>query len=184
MKTTFVRDLMVPLSEYATVSKDATLREAVTALKEAQEKFNQNKYRHRAVLVYDQTGNVVGKISIFDILRSLEPKYSSMLSDSGPLHVGFTREYMQSMIEQLKLWEEPLTDICRKAAERRVETFMSRPVEGEQIDVNASLDEAIHQFVLGHHNSLLVADGKKIVGILRVSDVFEAICSSVSACDL
>jgi CBS domain containing-hemolysin-like protein len=184
LKTKAVRDLMVPLSEYATVSKDANLSEAVIALKEAQARFDQNRYRHRAIMVYDQSGDIVGKVSIFDALRALEPKYGDMLSDQGPLHIGFTRKYMQSMIEQLKLWEEPLEHICKKAAERKVETFMSRLAEGEYIDADATLDEAIHQFVLWHHNSLLVAENRAIIGILRVTDVFEAICESVSSCKI
>lgn len=182
MKKTLVRDLMVPLSEYATVTEGSTLSDAVMALKDAQARFDQNRYRHRAILVLDAAGRVVGKVGMIDVLRSLEPKYGDMLSDQGPLHIGFTKQYMQSMIEQLKLWEEPLEHICQKASERRVDTFMRRPREGETIDADATLDEAIHQFVMGHHNSLLVAEGDAIIGILRVTDVFEAICESVSAC--
>ena len=52
MKTKTVNDLMVPLSEYATVSKNATLSEAVAALK-ASQKGNDNKYPHRAILIFD-----------------------------------------------------------------------------------------------------------------------------------
>ena len=41
---------MVPLSEYATVTEDANLYEAVLSLEEAQEKFEDKhtRYRHRA----------------------------------------------------------------------------------------------------------------------------------------
>ena len=42
MKQTKVRDLMVPLSDYATVSEQATLYEAVMALEQAQIKFDKN----------------------------------------------------------------------------------------------------------------------------------------------
>ena len=42
MKQTKVRDLMVPLSDYATVSEEATLYEAVMALEESQLKFDKN----------------------------------------------------------------------------------------------------------------------------------------------
>ena len=44
---------MVPLSEYATVSEDATLFEAVSELEKAQEEFDHTRYRHRAILVMD-----------------------------------------------------------------------------------------------------------------------------------
>ena len=43
MKTKLVKDLMVPLSDYATVSEDATLNEAVLALKQSQDCFDQTK---------------------------------------------------------------------------------------------------------------------------------------------
>ena len=37
MKSYLVKDLMVPLSEYATVTEDATLYESLLSLEEAQE---------------------------------------------------------------------------------------------------------------------------------------------------
>ena len=38
---------------------------------------------------------------------------------------------------------------------------MYTPAEGEFVSQDASLDEAIHQFVLGKHQSLLVIDNNK-----------------------
>ena len=175
---------MIPLSEYATVSKDATLSEAVVALKAAPEQFDPTTYRHRAILVYDEKNNIIGKLSLICILRALEPKYDQMISDKRPMHVGFTRQFQKSMLEQLKLWEAPLKDICKKAANVKVENFMMVPVEGEYVEKNASLNEAIHQFVMGHHQSLLVTEGKKIVGVLRLTDVFTAVTEMIIACGI
>ena len=45
---------MVPLDEYATVSDSATLYDAVLALEEAQEKFDNRPYKHRAILVFNK----------------------------------------------------------------------------------------------------------------------------------
>ena len=75
MKTQMIKNLMVPLSEYATVPVDATLLDAVVALEKAQAAFDQTKYRHRAVLVLDKDNQVVGKIGQLDALKALEPKY-------------------------------------------------------------------------------------------------------------
>ena len=60
MKSYQVKNLMVPLSEYATVSDAATLLDAVKSLKEAQAAFNQKRYRHRAILVIDKNNHIVG----------------------------------------------------------------------------------------------------------------------------
>ena len=55
MVTDKVKDLMVPLEEYATVSHRAALYEAVLALERAQEEISMTciPYLHRAILVYD-----------------------------------------------------------------------------------------------------------------------------------
>ena len=182
MKTTLVKDIMVPLSEYATVSEEATLSDAVAALKKSQADFDQAKYRHRAILIFDKDNNIVGKVNFLSILRALEPKYEEMLSDSGPLHLGFTRKFQKAMFESLKLWQDPLEHVCRKAAQIKVKSFMVTPKESEMIEPEAELGEAIHQLVIGHHQSLLVTKGKKIVGILRLTDAFEVVAENILAC--
>lgn len=182
MKTKRVKDIMVPLSEYATVSENDSLRDAVAALKKSQEDFDKAKYRHRAILVYNQDDAIVGKVSLLSILRALEPKYGEMLSDKGPSHMGFTRKFQKAMFESLKLWQDPMDQICRKAAAIKVKTFMTIPSENEIIGPDQELGEAIHQLVIGHHQSLLVTADGEVVGILRLTDAFEAVAENILAC--
>lgn len=184
MKPTLVKDLMVPLSDYATISEDATLSEAVAALKESQEAFDQGKFRHRAVLILDASGKVVGKVSLLAILMGLEPKYDQMLSDRGAMHVGFTKDFQKSMIEQFRLWEEPLEHICQKAAQVKVNTIMTVPKDREMIEPEATLNEAIHQLVMGHHQSLMVKSGDDVIGVLRLTDVFDLVAQTIQQCEL
>ncbi len=182
MKTILVKDVMVPLSEYATVSQDATLSQAVLELKKVQASFDRAKYRHRAILIYDENKRIVGKVSFISILRGLEPKYDSMLSDKGPMHLGFTKSFQRALIDQLKLWEEPLDDLCAKSANVKVKSFMAALGPDEQVSLDATLNEAIHYLVMGHHQSLMVMDGDDVVGLLRLTDVFELVADAVSKC--
>ena len=124
MKTVVVKDLMVALADYATVSQDATLYDAVLALEKAQKRYESefSPYLHRAVLVYDEHRKMI------------------------------------------------------------VKDFMYSPSQGEYIPEGASLDEAIHQMLLGRHNSLLVTRREDIVGILRLTDVFAYVCQNIKAC--
>jgi CBS domain containing-hemolysin-like protein len=181
-----VKDLMVPLEEYATVSIEATLYDAVVALEKAQREFSRSLYHHRAILVYDkEKHNIVGKVSQLDILRALEPKYDEMSEKGGSLaRFGFSRQFQKTLLQQFKLWEKPLADVCKKASKVCVKDFMYAPGEGEYVDAEASLDEAIHQLVMGHHQSLIVSEGKKIVGILRLTDVFMAVFQEIIACNI
>ena len=184
MKSYLVKDLMVPLSEYATVSEDATLYEAVLSLEEAQEKFEDKhtRYSHRAILILDKDGHVVGKISQLDVLRALEPKYRDMIQGKGAQRFGFTKDFMKSTFADYHLFANPLDDICRKAGEKNVKEFMYTPTEGEYVPEDATLDVAIHQLIMGQHQSLLVTRDQTIVGILRMSDVFAAIFHKMKAC--
>ena len=184
MKTTNLHELVVPLSEYATVSEDATLFEAVAALERAQADFDETRYRHRAILVLDKNEEVIGKLSQMDVLMALEPKYHEMLDRKKLRTFGFTPAFMKSLLEDYHLFDEPMQDICRKAGEQNVEKHMHRPTKGEIITESASLGEAIHQMVLGHHQSLLVTRDSRIVGILRLTDVFSAVYNAMKACHI
>jgi CBS domain-containing protein len=177
-----VKELMVPLSRYATVSEDSTLGEAVKALKMAQKEFDQTRDKHRAILVLDSKNRIVGKLSQLDVIRSLEPKYLKFDDRKSLSRFGFSKDYMKSILKEHQLWEKSLDDICKKASEIIVKKIMYTPTEGEFVKEDASLEEAIHQLIMGRHQSLLVTRDKKIVGILRLTDVFREIANRISAC--
>ena len=184
MKSYAVKELMVPLSEYATVTEDATLYDAVLALEKAQENFDDKhtRYSHRAILILDKDGNVAGKLSQLDVLKALEPKYQEMIQGQGSQRFGFTKKFMQSMLEDYSLFTSPLNDICCKAGEQPVKKFMQTPTEGEYVSDDRSLDVAIHQLIMGQHQSLLVTRDDKIVGVLRLTDVFAAVFHKMKEC--
>ncbi len=50
---------------------------------------------------------------------------------------------------------------------------MHKPTEGEYIEESATINETIHRLIIGQHHSLLVTNGPDIVGIVRLTDVFE-----------
>lgn len=184
MKNYTVKDLMITVSDYATVSEDANLFEAVASLEKAQVEFDKNQYPHRAILVYDKNQKIVGKLSMVDALVALEPGYRQ-IGDPGVLsRAGFSPEFVMSLRSHYSLWDRPLADICRKATEMRVKDFMYTPTEGEYVSEEATLDDAIHQIVVGHHQSLIVTRGDDIVGILRLVDVFHKVWEAVKECHI
>ena len=180
-----VKDRMVPLEEYATVDQGADLQQAVIALAEAQEKWGKEGYKHRAILVLDDGGKVVGKLSQWDVIRALEPKYDQLFDFERLSRFGFNPGYIKGIVKEHNLWEHPLDDICRVAARTKVVDIMYTPKRAEYVKEATSLVEAIHQIIMGNHQSLLVTDqAGDIVGILRLSDVFKEICDRIKVCNL
>ncbi len=185
MKKMLVTDLMVPLEEYATVSMEATLFDAVMALEKAQEDIDRSRYKylHRAILVYDDSNKIVGKISQLDVLRAIEPKYGEIGPTGALSRSGLSPQFLKSMLDRYSLWDASVTSLCSKAINIKVTEFMNTPAEGEYIQESASLGEAIHQLVMGNHQSLLVTRDEEIVGILRLTDVFSAIFHAMKSCN-
>jgi CBS domain-containing protein len=183
MKNIQVNEAMVPLKDYATVSENATLFDAVLALEKAQAEFDQSRYRHRAILVFNAQNKIVGKISQLDLLKALEPKYNQILDTDALSRTGYSLDYIESL-SHTSFWSKPLDDICTRAATMEVKSFMYTPTEGEFIQYDAELNEAVHRLIIGKHHSLLVTRGKEIVGVLRLTDVFKLVCERIKACKL
>jgi len=183
MKESTVKELMVPLSEYAVVHKDATLYDAVIELEKSQKEFRRSPYQHRAILVLNENNEILGKVSQMDVLKALEPKYRE-LGDNGALpRSGFSLQFLKSMMNTFDLWQGSLSNICKKAASIKVKDFMYSPRQGEFVRENQKIGEALHQLVMGRHHSLIVVnDEKKIVGVLRLTDVFEKFYQIIKTC--
>ncbi len=176
MKIKIVRDLMVPLAEYATVSQDASLYDAVMSLEEAQLKFDQHHYKHRAILVLNNQKKVVGKLSQLDVIRGLEPGYSEI----EEIEVyELSPSYIKSMMKDFNLWQSPMESLFNNARDIKVKDIMYTPDKGEYVKAEATIDEAIHQLVVGRHQSLLVTRGEDVIGIFRLTDLFMEACMMI-----
>jgi len=74
-----LKNLMVPVEDYASIPMSASILEGILALKEAQQRELQDdpeRHRDRAVLVLDPKGEVVGKLSMWSIVGCLELSFN------------------------------------------------------------------------------------------------------------
>lgn len=184
MKTKTVKDIMRPVSEYETISTEANLYEAAVALYEVHRRHGTDPQLHRVLLITNENGEIVGKISQLDVLRFLEPKGKPIARSRLISRFGVGEKYLNPMLDQRKFWEKPLFDLCRDAGRLKVKRLIHEPMEGEFVEEDASLTEAVHQIALEHHQSLLVTRGKKIVGVLRQKDIFEVVYETLGVCGL
>jgi CBS domain-containing protein len=176
----WVKDVMLPLDDYALVPEDASMVDAYRALEDAQKKLPPGRQPSRAVLVVDHNGKIIGKVGQLAFLKALEPKYDKV-GDLGALaRAGLSDDFIDSMIGNLQLWQESFFDICQRARITRVKHIM-HPVE-ESVDEDAPLREAVHKIIMYQTLSLLVKRGNQIVGILRLSDLFVEIGKQIDTC--
>ena len=152
MEEKHLKDIMIPLKDYAVVSQDATIREALKIMKESSERLSPEKFRHQGILVKDAEGNIVGKLTQADILRGLVQDY--MVSD---------RTFLAR---------------CKAQKEKKVRDFMT--TVALSVDVNKGLGYALHIMRTSGHSGLLVTgEGKKPVGMLRLTDIYQFVKEAI-----
>ena len=141
-----------------------------------------SQHKHRAILVLDESGKVVSKLIMKDILVALEPNYGKVEGMGVLERSGYSPDLIKSMLKDNVLWAEPLQFVCERATKLKLSDFIQAPSEGEYIEENATLGEAVHQLIVYPYQSLLVTSDDEVVGILRLSDVFTKICDVIKGC--
>ena len=179
-----VKEMMIPLQEYVCIPEDASLGDAILALEKARETCSPRTFAYRGVLVCARTGKVLGKLSMMDVLRNLEPRYVELGDLKKYAGHGISAEYLKETLSEYRLWQAPLDELCRKAEDVHVRSIVATPLEGEIIDEDALLDRALHQLIVGRFQSLLVSSHGEFVGVLRLADVFEEVTRRIEVCRL
>ncbi|EPR33119.1 CBS domain containing protein [Alkalidesulfovibrio alkalitolerans DSM 16529] len=170
-----VRDFMVPISKFPMISEAATFAGAVMALERAQEEYLSGKKEQRILLIQDDEGRIVGKLSPIDVVRGLEPDYDKLVDEQASSRVVNFDYVIQSSKERALLWAKPLDDLCSLAKDVLVKDFIRHPTKSQTIESDEMLNIAFHRFVMFRHDSLFVMEDGKLVGLLRFSDVYREI---------
>lgn len=172
-----VKDLKIPLEEYAVVAEEATVLDALGALKHSQEHLPPGRQPHRAVLVRNRRGEIVGKLHYFAFLRALQPdkKGGDILALRD--RAGAEEGLWDSSMQMLDLLTADLTNRCESARNTPVRDIL-RPVT-VSIEETASLPDAISAFLRHQTLSLLVTRSGTTVGILRLSDLFDELAGEI-----
>ncbi|MDD9302229.1 MAG: CBS domain-containing protein [Desulfobacter sp.] len=178
MKEIKIKDVMIPLSNYVTIKEENTLYDVFQIL----EKNRTSSHAHRDAIVIDETGAFKGKVTMIDIFKALEPNYTKLFKNykDGTL----TKEYVLNAVKDLGLWVEPMKTLCERGMDIRVSEVMHVPKSSEFIQEEDSVETALHEYVMGVHQPLMVKNNEKVTGVLRFGDLFEIIRKRMLACPI
>lgn len=170
-----VRDLLVPVNEYATTTVDRTLREAVPALRRLYCQIEEGRCTqagHRNILVLNGTGELVGILSFRSILQVLMPEIAGGLTAKLEA-LGVSIAFAQA--------DSPHLDEARASFRARVIRNSETPVKDVMlkvrgtVDIDADLMDALKLMYQNKITVLPVYENGGLVGVLRESDVFLAV---------
>ena len=171
-----VKEIMIPILNYVTVQKENSLIEVLHSLEQARK--SDNEHAHRDAIVVDANGVFIGKVTMIDIFRCLEPNYKKVKQqqEKGVL----TAEFVMKAAQDFNLWMEPSQTIRERGYRLKVADVMHTPEKMEFINETANLEKALHLYVMGVHQPLIVKNkDSKVTGVLRFGDIFEAVRQSL-----
>jgi len=143
------RDLMV--EEYETIRPAATVQEAIRLMR-----FTRHEQQGRRIfglLVLDNTDNLVGMLSMSDILHHVSPPFKKMWAD----RVGLA-------------WGGQFEAACERAKKIQVDEIMNRAVI--TVEPASTIAEIIDLMTRHHIRRIPVLCGRRVCGVVYISDVF------------
>jgi CBS domain-containing protein len=159
-----VKDLMIPLEDYPHIPYWFTLRQAMAIVREAAIKF-EGTFEPRALLVFDEKYQLMGILTLRDIIRGLEPNFlkeTSLVKMDPSLTVLMGDAFGPQMKEH---------------SQRPVSEVMS-PIQ-VTVDGNAPIPKALYLMVKENVGMMPVIQDNKVAGMIRMSDLFNEIATVV-----
>ncbi len=150
------KDIMEPVKSF--ITPENTLKEAVNMMRVCER--GEKRVGVKGMIVLDKDQNLVGMISMKDILRAIIPSYMS-ITELGE----FT-------------WDGMLEAMCKKVEDKKVGDVMSKKVI--TVPEEAPLMECA-DFIVNHHiQRIPVVDSeKKVVGMVYLRDIYYAIVKTM-----
>lgn len=174
----FVRDLMISATKCGHIRQDVSLGVAILMLERGHDgpSAGGETLDHAALLVLNKDNLVVGKLSPTEIVRNMDRIYHSQQGDENIAHTaasGLTPALLKSLTQNSPLRCETFEEICQHAFDLRVKDCMTPPQDNQCVLESDRLEVAIHKLAIGAHQTLLVISKERIIGILKLSDVFQ-----------
>ena len=163
-ETKKVKELMIPLEDYPHIPYWFTLRQAMAIVREAAIKF-EGSFEPRAVLVFDEKYQLMGILTLRDIIKGLEPRFmhETALVKADP--------------NLTALMGDLFGPGMREASQKPVSEVMS-PIK-VTIQGNDLLAKAIFMMIQANVGMMPVVQDGKVTGMVRLSDLFKEISDMV-----
>lgn len=170
-----VKDIMTEIDDYSTVTVNTTIREAVAKLMSSlTELASSSRIReagHRSLLVFDEQKNLIGVLSMKDLIKAVRPFYLSLPESSMTDSVRFSHVFTGG-------WDGLFSIQMKALADKKVGELVLEPPP--MIDENANLMEVAELLFKTRKTRLIVTSGSKVTGILREQDLFFEIVNIIT----
>lgn len=159
-------ELMVPISEYPHIGENAAIKDAFSILRK---NFGEGR-DYFSILVLNEQEQLKGVIDLSDLIRAVEPGFLKVKSD---IYQGVSHEYPALTF----IWQEMFSEKCREEAGKPVKEIMASV--HATITLEDSIAKIAYLLLMTKSRILPVLDKEKVIGVVRLVDVFNEITNIV-----
>ena len=163
-----VKDLMIGIFEYPHIPYWFSISQALRIVRASF--LSAKKYPEpMAILVFDEKYNLMGSLTLKDILRGLEPRF---LKPSAKAQVPEENESGLALI-----WDTLFDEKSKEMAERSVSEILV-PAK-HFVEPDDTITKAAYLMI--HHDLVLLPvleNKKKFVGVIRMIEIFDEISNA------
>ena len=159
-----VNELMIPLEDYPHIPYWFTLRQAMAIVREANIKF-EGSFEPRAVLVFDEKYQLMGILTLRDIIKGLEPRFmhETTLVKADPNLALLVGDLFGPGLKEAS--QKPVGEVMSSI---KVTVQGSDPIA-----------KAIFLMINENVGAMPVIQDSKVAGMIRLSDLFKEISDLV-----
>ncbi len=159
-----VKDVMVKITDYPHIPYWLSVRDAISMIHSTYGETPGTK-ELPTVFVFDEKYQLQGMLTVHNLLMGIEPRF--LRKDEKSPYQGIDCDDPASLSV---LAEGTFSEKCKEESRKPVSEVMTR-IKAE-VDANASVSKAAFIMLHAGVDLIPVMDGKKIAGVLRISDVF------------
>lgn len=179
-----VKDIMSRIEEYNMVSEDDRLCDVLKILRDNHQKIQAGvpgNY-HKTLFVKNNSGQIVGKLSIYDLIRGLVPESARKTSPSYlhyralSMRSGEVEKEISAIQERFQWLDHSFFDLVKSETQKSVKEVMSRidPLLEEEDTINKAVYLMFKENI---RQPLVVKDGN-IVGVVSIMCILPEILAA------
>jgi predicted transcriptional regulator len=182
-----VEDIMAPIENYNKVNINAQFCDAMSILKGNHERVKAGEQGdfHKTLLVVDDEGNIVGKLSMFDLIRGLVPepaKAPEVSKAYNAMRSGRARDVAAQVgdaQEHFKWLSSSFSDLIKQEAHKKVKDVMS-PLPESSLKAEDKVTHGIYTLIKDNVRQQFVRSEGKIVGVVNLNVIFNELLEVAS----
>lgn len=167
-----VRHFYIPMTDYPHIDATSSVCKAIVLMHSSL----MESHKYRTILVADEQQRLLGYLSLRDLTRAVGPPYLRKKAPQISGHQPF-QTTDQDLSALSLIWQEGFTEKIREEAKRPVAEVMT--LFDKTVTMDDPFAKCVYLMLAQNILILPVVEDDKVLGVVRMVDIFELIADNL-----